>query len=124
MARRYRMLRADVLSNEEHCTLSSDTTSTSFMQALSRFSFILVACAICSVIVATSMPEYRELRSLENTLDDVKAMEAETLERMEQAKSERVGLQRDEEYLETRARDALDVALPGETIIRIERTED
>lgn len=77
--------------------------------------------SICAVIAATNLPEYREWRRLQNELTEVKQLEAEVREVRERKQSEREALQQDEEYLQLIARDKLDRALPGESIIRIER---
>ena len=95
-----------------------------FIAGLSRFALILVALGICAVIVATNMPEYRELLRLKAELQDVREMEEETLLEKDRVQSERIALQTDEEFLQLRGRDLLDLALPGETIIRIERAEE
>ena len=88
---------------------------------LLTFAFVLLAMSICAVIAATNLPEYREWRRLQNELTEVKQLEAEVREVRERKQSEREALQQDEEYLQLIARDKLDRALPGESIIRIER---
>ena len=92
-----------------------------WMSRLTTFALILVALGICAVIAANNLPEYREWRRLENEYAEVLKLETQVLEEREERQSTRKALQSDEEYLQLIARDKLDRALPGETIIRIER---
>lgn len=86
-----------------------------------RFAVVMLGVAFASVMWAMNVPEYDTLRKKEAELRQVEQREKEAMAVLDQAQTERQSLLNDVMVLEAYARDRLDYARPGETIVRIER---
>lgn len=90
-----------------------------------RLSKVIMALLfLCVVVAALSffIPEIERRNQLENQAKHFEELRAEKTARVAQLQKEYDLLKNDREYLETVARDRLDLAREGETIIRLDRS--
>jgi cell division protein FtsB len=86
-----------------------------------RLVFILFCVALGFVVVATAVPQRRELRKLEARLKDARQREASIETEREFRSIELGALREDPAYLEIHARDRLDYCREGERVLRFRR---
>jgi cell division protein DivIC len=87
---------------------------------LNRAVKALIAVAVITIIICAFIPELKRQRDETATLDQLK-LDIEKQEAIHTRRSREVDLlQHDPGYMETVARDRLDLMKPGETIYRIE----
>jgi hypothetical protein len=79
---------------------------------------LMFAAALGFVVVATAIPQYRELEKLEAKLGLAKQREKEVLADLEYHQIEYRALREDPEFLEIHARDRLDYYREGERILK------
>jgi cell division protein FtsB len=94
---------------------------TRMIRGAGRLVFIVFGMALGFVVLATAVPQKRELDKLEDRL--VLAQERERLAnaQREQRRIELRALREDPEYLEIHARDRLDYCRDGERVLRFRR---
>jgi hypothetical protein len=91
------------------------------LQGASRVSFVMFFVAIGFVVVATAVPQRRELIKLEEKLKDAKDREQSVLADREYHLIEHRALREDPAYLEIQARDRLDYYRQGERVLKFKR---
>jgi hypothetical protein len=92
------------------------------LRGLNRIAFMAMCLAVGFLVVATAVPQRRNLMALESVLDDARSREQETLAEKEYHAVEYQALRTDPEFLELHARDRLDYHRPGERVLRIRRS--
>lgn len=95
--------------------------TTTFIQVLNKVAFACFALLAAATVAVTCLPQKKELRRLDELLDDAGKREQLSLQENDRATRELSALQSDPNYLEIIARDRLDLQKEGEQIIRIER---
>ncbi len=93
-------------------------------QRLSRVMEVFLYILILAAILRLFWPEVEKQRALNAELARVEREKAEREVRVAELREEYGLLKSDREYIETVARDQLDMAREGEYIIRIERPEE
>lgn len=88
---------------------------------LNLAAFVVLILLICVAVAVSVIPQWKELQRLEAELDETKASENEAIATLDQRGRELSALRNDHEFQELRARDLLDLHMPGESIIRIKR---
>ena len=83
---------------------------------------ILITLAFIALLFCAFLPQVSKKREKEREVENLKAQVAEQTELLARRKREENLLKNDPHYLETIARDKLDLMKEGETIIRIEPT--
>lgn len=91
------------------------------IQGLSRLVMIAFGGALGFVVVATAVPQKRELDALELKLDQARERERVVDSERNHRKIELRALREDPAYLEIQARDRLDYAGEGERVLRLAR---
>lgn len=76
-----------------------------------------------SLVVATALPQRRQLADKQDELEAMLERERNVLERKVDAQAEYKATREDREYLELLAIDRLNLYRPGEMIFRIERED-
>ncbi len=94
---------------------------TRVIQRASHFGFLVFCLAIGFVVVATAIPQRRELDKLELKLKASKAREQAVLADREYHFIEHRALREDPTFLEIHARDRLDYFREGERVLRFKR---
>jgi cell division protein FtsB len=95
---------------------------TTVWQSLSRFVIALIAFVVITLIACAFVPELKDARKQSQHLDDLRAQIAKQRAMLAQHTREVDLLKNDPIYLETIARDRLDMMKDGETIYRIDPT--
>lgn len=91
------------------------------IQGMNRLVFVLLCASMGFVVVATSVPQRRELAKLEQRLQLAREHEEHVLAERDRMRVEHRALREDPEYLETQARDRLDYCREGERVLRLAR---
>ena len=86
-----------------------------------RIVFIAFGVALGFVVLATAVPQRRELDKLEARLEQAKDRERIVNAEREQRRIELRALREDPAYLEIHARDRLDYFREGERVLRFQR---
>jgi cell division protein FtsB len=89
-------------------------------QRLNRILRVLLVIALWLVIISLFVPPYKKLRQGEAEIDNLQAQATEQKTLLARQTREVTLLQTDVTYLETIARDRLDLMKEGETIFRLE----
>ena len=89
-------------------------------QRLNRILLVLVVIAIWLVIVSLFVPPYKKMQAARAEIDALQAQRDEQKLLLARATREVSWLKTDPTYLETIARDRLDLMKEGETIFRLE----
>ena len=93
------------------------------IQGASRIGFLMLCMAIGFVVVATAIPQRRELDKLEVKLKAAKEREKVVLSNREYHNIEHRALQEDPAFLEIHARDRLDYYRDGERVLKFKREQ-
>lgn len=96
---------------------------TRVIQGASRLGFLVFCMAIGFVVVATAIPQRRELDKLELKLKASKVREQAVLADREYHFIEHRALREDPAFLEIHARDRLDYYREGERVLRFKREQ-
>ncbi len=91
------------------------------IQGAGRFTFVIFCVAIGFVVVATAVPQRRELGRLEAKLKLAKEMEANVKSDEENHRIEYQALREDPAFLEIHARDRLDYYREGERVLKFRK---
>lgn len=94
---------------------------TTGIRIINRAAFAVLLIVLCVAVGVLSVPQLRELRSLNEELRRAEAQEEHARAFNEQKERELKALREDPRYLELVARDRLDLQRPGERIYRIKR---
>lgn len=94
---------------------------TRMIRGAGRLVFVAFGIALGFVVLATAVPERRELEKLEIRLEQAKERESLADAEREQRRIELRALREDPAYLEIHARDRLDYCRAGERILRFRR---
>jgi len=86
-----------------------------------RMVFIAFGVALGFVVVATAVPQRRELVKLEERLELAREREEAVIAERDQRQVELKALREDPSYLEIHARDRLDYCREGERVLRFRR---
>jgi len=93
-------------------------------QRLSKVMMALIFLCVVGAALRLFIPEIERRNQLEKQAQRFEKLSAEKSVRVAQLQKEYDLLRNDREYLETIARDRLDLAKDGETIIRLDRSAD
>lgn len=93
-------------------------------QRLSRVVMALIFLCVVAAALRVFVPEIERRNQLERQAQRFEKIRAEKALRVAQLHKEYDLLKNDRDYLETVARDRLDLMKEGETIIRLDRSED
>jgi len=93
-------------------------------QRLSRVVMALIFLCVVGAALRVFVPEIERRNQLERQAQRFEKLRAEKAVRVAQLHKEYDLLKNDRDYLETVARDRLDLMKEGETIIRLDRSED
>lgn len=96
---------------------------TRVIQGASRVGFVMFCMAIGFVVVATAVPQRRELDKLEVKLKAAKEREQAVLADREYHNIEHRALREDPAFLEIHARDRLDYYRVGERVLKFKREQ-
>ncbi|MCP5544636.1 MAG: septum formation initiator family protein [Akkermansiaceae bacterium] len=88
---------------------------------MNRLVGVVVGASVGFVVVASAVPQHRELVKLEEKLEEARALEGNVLAERERMRVEHRALREDPEFLETQARDRLDYCREGERVLRMQR---
>jgi cell division protein FtsB len=91
--------------------------------ALNRVGFAAFCVAGGFVVVASALPQKRELDVLEGRLRETQARERAVKEEKDDRLAQFKALKEEPSYLELQARDRLDVCREGERVLRFKRAE-
>jgi len=94
--------------------------NTGLLNAINRLLKFLIFVVLIVLGICTFVPQINKKRETEQRIEQLKAEVAKQTELLARRKREEDLLKNDPQYLETIARDKLDVMKEGETIIRIE----
>jgi cell division protein FtsB len=94
---------------------------TRMIRGAGRVVLVAFGVALGFVVLATAVPQRRELHRLEVRLEQAKERERIVLAEREQRRIELRALREDPAYLEIHARDRLDYCREGERILRFRR---
>jgi cell division protein FtsB len=94
---------------------------TRMIRGAGRMVFIAFGVALGFVVLATAVPQRRELAKLEARLEQAKDRERIVNAEREQRRIELRALREDPAYLEIHARDRLDYCREGERVLRFQR---
>lgn len=94
---------------------------TRMIRGAGRVVFISFGVALGFVVLATAVPQRRELQKLEVRLEQAKDRERIVNAEREQRRIELRALREDPAYLEIHARDRLDYCREGERVLRFRR---
>jgi cell division protein FtsB len=94
---------------------------TRVIQGLGRFTLMVFGAALGFVVLATAVPQKRELDSLELKLADAREREQMVGAERDHRRIELRALREDPAYLEIHARDRLDYSREGERVLRLRR---
>lgn len=94
---------------------------TRMIRGAGRIGFLSCGVALGFVVVATAVPQRRELAKLEERLRNAEQREAEVLMQRDHRRIELKALREDPAYLEIHARDRLDYCREGERVLRQRR---
>jgi len=92
-----------------------------FIRSLNRTVVAVLCLGVGVLVVASSVPERKQLAAKDLELTEVLSLEAEVREAKTACEIEHRALREDPEFLETMARDRLDYSQPGERVLRIQR---
>ena len=96
---------------------------TRVIQGAGRIVFLVFCVAIGFVVVATAIPQRRELDKLEVKLKAAKSREEAVLAEREYHAIEHRALREDPAFLEIHARDRLDYYRQGERVLKFKRDQ-
>jgi len=88
--------------------------------SLNRFLVMLIAMTVVTLIACAFVPELKNAREQNERIDDLRAQIAKQRDLLAQHTREVDLLKNDPTYIETIARDRLDMMKEGETIYRID----
>ena len=91
------------------------------IQWLGRLSLMMFGAAVGFVVLATAVPQKRELDGLELKLADALERERAVAAERDHRRIELRALREDPAYLEIHARDRLDYSREGERVLRLRR---
>ncbi len=94
---------------------------TRIIRGAGRMGFMACGVALGFVVVATAVPQHRELVKLEERHRNAEQREAEVLIQRDHRRIELKALREDPAYLEIHARDRLDYFREGERVLRQRR---
>ena len=94
---------------------------TRVIRGASRVVCIIFGMALGFVVVATAVPQLREMEKLEVRLEQAREREREIMAERDQRRVELRALREDPRFLELKARDRLDLCRDGEKVLRFER---
>lgn len=94
---------------------------TRVIRGAGRMVFIAFCVSLGFVVVATAVPQWRELGKLEEKLKDAEGREQIVSTEREHRRIELKALREDPAYLEIHARDRLDYCREGERVLRFRR---
>lgn len=94
---------------------------TRVIQGAGKVAMILCSIVLGLVVVATAMPQRRQLDKLEGKLEVERQREAEIMAQRDYRKIELRALREDPEFLEIHARDRLGYCRPGERVLRFKQ---
>jgi len=94
---------------------------TGVIRAINGVLMCVVGLGVGAAVVATALPQQRQLDEKERQLEVVLEREREVVAEKEDKTASYKALREDREYLELHARDRLNLHREGETIYRIER---
>ncbi len=100
------------------------TSKPDVWQRMSRVMEVFLYVLILAAILRLFWPEVEKQRALNTELSEIEQIKEAREARVADLRQEYELLKSDREYLETIARDRLDMARDGEHIIRIERPDD
>lgn len=86
---------------------------------LNRLLFVLCVFAVVALIICCSLPLVKKLKDFSNREDDLKRQVAAQTQLLK-LRTRQIEWLKDPDYVETLARDRLDLMKPGETILRLE----
>jgi hypothetical protein len=92
------------------------------LRTLNQLAFTALCLALAFLVVATAVPQRRNLIALEDNLAQTRSLEQEALAEKEFRAIEHQALRLDPAFLELHARDRLDYHRPGERILKIRRS--
>ena len=92
------------------------------IHGVGRVFLIVCGMALGFVVVATAVPQLRELERLEGRLEESQQRERAVMAERDQRQVELRALREDPEFLEIHARDRLDYCREGERVLRLRRT--
>ena len=108
--------------NETEYSQPRARRSTGLLHSLNRLLKFLIFFAAIALMICTFVPQLKKKRESELRVEQLKAEVAKQKDILARRKREEDLLRNDPQYLETIARDKLDLMKEGETIIRIEPT--
>lgn len=91
------------------------------LQGAGRLVFLCFCAAMGFVVVATAIPQRRELVKLETKLELARQRERTVVAEQEHRHIELKALRQDPAFLEIQARDRLDYCAEGERVLRMRR---
>ena len=95
--------------------------SRNIWQKLSTFVEVIIYILIVLLVLKWFHPEFVKQRELQNELEQLEAVRQERATKVARLRHEHLHLKSDREYLETVARDRLNLYRKGEYVIQIER---
>lgn len=96
---------------------------TRVIRAVNRIVFGLMGLAVGLAVVASALPQKRQLLDLEAELARVLEAEAKVNAEKEYREAEYLALKEDPEYLELKAMDRLNLHREGDKVFRIQRDD-
>jgi hypothetical protein len=94
---------------------------TRMIRGAGRIGFVAFCIAFGFVVVATAVPQRRELEKLEARLHEAEQRERDVMAQRDHRRIELKALREDPSYLEIHARDRLDYCRAGERVLRMRR---
>lgn len=94
---------------------------TLWLRGLTRFVFVIVCLLVGAVVIVYALPQRKVLQQMEDELQDSKRKEQEANAGRDYKREELRALKEDQEFLELKARDRLDMAREGEKVLRIQK---
>ena len=110
--------------SQEAFALRDDDERPDIWQRLSRLLLAVLFLLVMAVILTLFLPEMDKQRELEAELAELEGVRDAMLYRRQKLAARLEWMKTEPEYLETIARDRLDMHKDGELILRIERAPD
>lgn len=105
----------------EYSKITRLEARTRVLQGVGKLSILAFSLAVGFVVVATAVPQHRQLLELEAKLEESKQAESLVLEELEFHQVEYRALREDSGFLETHARDRLGYYREGEHVFKVRR---
>lgn len=105
----------------ESAKLTRLEARTRMIHGAGRFVFVCFGVALGFVVIATAVPQKKELSKLEDRLAQAQEREKIVLAQRDQRRIELRALREDPRYLEVHARDRLNYSQDGERVLRFRR---